>query len=169
MAQNSQNSIIIRAKFSHQSLLSHIEPYIHFYNHFLDFTKNESLYLEVIHDSILLIYKDLAAFDRLVAPPPYRAQMEKIQEKNDPFILNAFFPKSKFPEQGMSIIFTVIEGDFTHLANRFQSYVNWMDPAIQFSIFSEMSTSIVKIFYPTHETLINYSRVLIAKYLVDSI
>lgn len=167
----SMDRVIIKAQFDSLELLRHIEPYMKFYNNFLSFTRNDMLYIEITEDSLILCYKDVESFNKLLKPLPDRAalKIDPDQHIKEPFIFKAFFPRKKFPKNGLHINFSLVEGPYDIARERGIMYLKWMDPAIEFVDWTENNLKGAKVFLPTYESLLSYSKVLVYKYLIKSV
>lgn len=163
--------VLIRAQFDSLELLRHIEPYMKFYNNFLSFTRNDMLYIEITEDSLILCYKDVESFNKLLKPLPDRAALKIDPDRHvkEPFIFKAFFPRKKFPKDGLRIKFYLIEGPYEIARERGLSYLKWMDEGIGFEDFIEGNLKGANVFLPTYESLMSYSKVLVYKYIIKSV
>ena len=163
--------VIVKADFDNLEFLHHIEPYIKFYNNFLHFSRNDRLYLELTDNAVVLVYKDLEAFRALVKPPPKTKKEFFTPNKKlkDSFILRAFFPKHKFPAEGLHLRFELIAGPFDELIAFAKMYIQWIDPDMPFEVIADEGKGVFAVHIATYRMLIGYSKTLIYKYLLDSV
>jgi hypothetical protein len=163
--------IIFKMELENLDFLAHLEPYLRFYNNFLSYKKSDLLFFEITHNSVIFFYRDRDAFNQLVNPLPDRKflSLNFAKEYPDPFIMRAILPKEKFPKDGLRLRFVLVNGPLNLLFEKAIAYIQWMDGSMTCEKIETESEKGMLLHIPTYSALMNYTKTLIFKYLVDSI
>lgn len=151
--------------FTSANLLRHFEKYIDYYNRFLAARDDNDLYLELMQDGFIFIYKDLEIFYKRVTPftSQDQATMKAYKFSKDPFLMKLFIPRENFPKDGLRIHYSFVLGDPEKIYNRSVDYFKTISPRIQIIPSSPTDGDL---FFPDYESILDYLKITSCKYLI---
>ena len=127
------DGIVLKINFSIDLLNKNIKKYSGYFNELNKKFSNGEIYLELIEDGFLMIFRDENAFKNYHQLPKEKMKIElkKMDYEDKSFLFDKKLPKSLFPKKVIILNSELFSGDFSSLFPIVEDFYKKMHPDIE--------------------------------------
>jgi hypothetical protein len=159
--------IILRLYFDHAPIISHLHKYVHYYNNFLAAHRNYNMYLENTDDGVIFFYRDLETYLDIVRElkADDNALIDTPHLYKDDFLLKMFLPRHLFPQNGIRVVFKVVNGPADVIFQESLRYFRLFDLNVVLSSLPPDEGNGFILFAETYRIIEKFTQYLIRRYV----
>jgi hypothetical protein len=151
MTKESPQQVIIHMKADYEMMTENSQKFITYINQLFSTGKGNALFIELIQDGVIYIFRDFDVFEYVIRPYDRENEQYELFLSNSPLPLEQIMDPLNFPERGYNIEIDLVtqSGSKDELNKRMIQYLESLSPEFEYEMIEDQKIHLKLCSYDT--------------------